>query len=157
MNAVMKLQVSWKIDNFLTSWIDLLKKGSVPWYLLVTFRYSLLHLLNLSYTEILFPWHTNLSEVGESIVLWSLSRAIYKQRVSPVNEYYMILKYFLAAVKEVIDLHQFKFTVLIAEETCIKTKLVRLAVLTTPILGIHIFWDVKTCQLVNSHQCFRGT
>jgi len=51
-------------------------------------------------------------------------------------------------VKELIDLHQFKFTV-IAEETFIKTELVRFAVLTTPLLGIHIFWDVKPCQLVN--------
>jgi len=63
----------------------------------------------------------------------------------------------LAAVKELIDLHQSKFTVIIAEESCIKTELGRWAVLTTPLLGIHIFWDVQQCQLVNSHWSFRGT
>jgi hypothetical protein len=40
----------------------------------------------------LFPLHTYFSKVGESIVLWSLPRAIYEQGVSPVNEYYIVLK-----------------------------------------------------------------
>jgi len=47
----------------------------------------------------LFPLHTHLSKIGESIVLWSLARTIYKQGVSPVNEYYIILKYVLETPK----------------------------------------------------------
>ena len=58
-------------------------------------------------------------------------------------------------MKELTDLHQFQFTVIIADGTCINTELVRWTVLTTPLLGIRIFWDVKQCQLVNSHPLFQ--
>lgn len=50
----------------------------------------------------LFLLHTHLSKAGKSIMLWLLARAIYKQRVGPVNEHYIILKYALANLKELI-------------------------------------------------------
>jgi hypothetical protein len=91
------------------------EEGLCSMMFLSYFQLQLTAPLNLSYTEILFPWHTNLSKLGESIVLWSLSRSIYKQRVSPANESYIVFKYFLAAVNELVDFHKLKFTVIIAD------------------------------------------